>query len=73
MLKDNHVFLSLPAHGFLIIRSLGLSIVDRLIPTDLAICFFSLSLTSYSACLLSFHFIVSPLTTATIEKNCLIL
>jgi len=39
MLKDNRVFLSLPAHGFLIIRSLGLSIVDRLILTDLAICF----------------------------------
>jgi hypothetical protein len=38
MLKDNRVFLSLPAHGLLIIRSLGLSIVDRLIPTDLAIC-----------------------------------
>ena len=57
MLKDNRVFLSLTAHGFLIIRSLGLSIVDRLIPTDLAICFFFL-ITDKLFCkssLVSFH------------------
>ena len=50
------MFLSLPAHGFLIIRSLGLSIVDRLIPTDLAICFFLVADKLFRmSSLISFH------------------